>query len=248
MSGSRTSTRPVSPPPAALQSQRCDHATLQSQCCDHAVLYERLFAVEARLKEQGSELEQTKSQLLQMRTEHQKLVDAVAGIDENVRHGIITRDNMELINQSQRGVIMPTITGNTLSALDPRYALVTEATFGSSGESNLFTSRIIMDTNKVGALPGFFDKLVRVLSNNTTLRTLKIFGGTLPLPVAHALETTHLQTLILDTCTIGDDVAVALSEAVQKNLGFKALDLSKSKLTLIGRAALSVPRVLLPSS
>ncbi|KAJ3001194.1 hypothetical protein HKX48_003008 [Thoreauomyces humboldtii] len=240
---------------------------------DHAALYERLFAVEARLKEQSGELENTKAELSRTREDHDKLVASVERLDENVGtalgsdlterlseydeliygRGIVTRDN--LVFNSSYGdtgfVRVPNgLPGDSLCAPYEHYATSTlllllhndtvkVATFGEeNANSGAFP----------GAVPGFFPLLATLLSRNTTLEELTVFGGSLPMVVATSLETCHLRILILRNCTIEDDVATALSEAVQGNLGIRAMDLSKCTLSLIGRAALSIPRVIIPSA
>ncbi|KAI9091811.1 hypothetical protein DFS34DRAFT_314390 [Phlyctochytrium arcticum] len=72
----------TTPPPAYTNRHSSSTLLVDDDNSDHAVLYERLFAVEARLKEQSCELQETKYQLRQIRTDHQKLVTAVAGLDE----------------------------------------------------------------------------------------------------------------------------------------------------------------------
>ncbi|KAI8916590.1 hypothetical protein DFJ77DRAFT_540760 [Powellomyces hirtus] len=239
----------VQPPPYSRDIAGAKSLTAGSEppdSEDHAVIYERLFALEARLKDTQGELEATKAVLQQTKEEHDKLVASAAKLDKNVGvplgsdlpqrlsnydeliygHGIITGDNLYTIQFRH--------VSKAMLLMLPHNNKVKIATFGDCSQFP-------------GKVPGFFDHLAMVISRNATIESIEVYGGLVSRTVAKSLERYHLQILILNSCTIEDDVAVALSEAVQKNLGIKALDVSKSKLTLVGRASLSIPRVFFPT-
>ncbi|KAJ3004216.1 hypothetical protein HKX48_001361 [Thoreauomyces humboldtii] len=120
---------------------------------DTSAIEERVFAIEARLKEQKVELDDTRTELRRLREEHEKLVATTAKLDSNVevalgsdlpqrlseydeliyKRGIVTRDNITGYTPPNPGygtdlsmITCPKINDdNSVSAVREQYAIAT---------------------------------------------------------------------------------------------------------------------------